>query len=280
MIRYLDAAALRTALPMRRAIDAMIDAFSEDRETPQRILLGQSLFMPGRAGPYTGIKVVSTTPGDPAGIVGVFDPDGHLIGIVDGATLTAIRTGAASGLATRLLARDNASTMAMLGAGTMATDQIEAVRTVRPIERVYIWSRNPHRAKTLAERVGGIPVVDPDEAVAKADIITTATPSTRPLFRDSSLRDQVHINAVGAFTPDMVEIPAPTVTRAFVVVDDIDAASAEAGDLIQAERSPDATVGDLLAGASRPTSTVTLFKSVGIASQDIAAAVAALAADS
>ncbi len=279
-MRYLDADALRKALPMHTAIDAMVAAFSDDREIPQRILLGRSLFMPGRAGPYTGIKVVSTTPGDPAGIVGVFDPDGHLIGLVDGATLTAIRTGAASGLATRILAPEDSSTLAMLGAGAMAADQIEAVRTVRPIERVLIWSRRRERAEALARRVGGIPVATPDEAVAEADVVTTATPSTTPLFRDRSLRNPVHINAVGAFTPDMAEVPPETVTRAYVVVDDLDAAAVEAGDLIQAHRTPDATVSDLLAGVARPKSTVTLFKSVGIASQDVAAAVAALEAAS
>jgi ornithine cyclodeaminase len=240
-----------------------------------RTLLGSSLFMPGRVGRYTGIKVVSTTPGDPAGIVAVFGPDGHLIGLVDGPTLTAIRTGAASGLATRLLAPETASTMAMLGAGAMAADQIAAVRTVRPIERVLVWSRRPERARALADRVGAIAVDDPAEAVAQADVVTTATPATAPLFEDAGLKETVHINAVGAFTPEMVEIPPDTVNRAFVVVDDLDAAAAEAGDLIQAGRTPDATIGNVLAGIAGRRGGVTLFKSVGIASQDIAAAVVA-----
>jgi len=276
-MRYLGPDDLREALPMSAAIDAMREAFRDDRETPRRILLGPSLFMAGKVGDHTGIKVVSITPGDPAGIVVVFDRQGHPVGLVDGPTLTAIRTGAAAGLATRLLARPDASTLAMLGAGAMARDQIEAVIAVRPITRILVWSRNRDRAERLAKQVGGEAMSDADEAVCHADVVTTATPAHVPLFRNSSLRETVHINAIGAFTPEMAEIPAETVRRAFVTVDDIAAASHEAGDLIQAQRSPDATIGDLLAHTVKANSPVTLFKSVGIASQDIAAATRALA---
>jgi ornithine cyclodeaminase/alanine dehydrogenase-like protein (mu-crystallin family) len=259
---------------MRDAITAMRDAFRDDRETPQRVLLASSLFMPGRVGTHTGVKVVSITPGDPAGVVVVFDRKGHTVGIVDGPTLTAIRTGAAAGLATDLLAPAHASTLAMLGAGAMARDQIEAIIAVRRITRILIWSRSPERAGRLARQVGGTAVDSADDTVREADIITTATPSHVPLFRDDSLPESVHINAIGAFTPDMVEIPPETVRRAFVVVDDVEAAREEAGDLIQARRTPDATIGDLL--SRRTTAPITLFKSVGIASQDIAAATRAL----
>jgi ornithine cyclodeaminase len=274
-MRYLSAADLRQALPMKEAIASMRDAFRADREIPQRVLLGRSLFMPGRVGDYTGIKVVSITPGDPAGIVVIFDSKGHTVGAVDGPTLTAIRTGAAAGLATDLLAPAGASTLVMLGAGAMARDQVEAVRAVRPITRILVWSRNVDRATRLAKQVGGIPVEHASDAVREADIVSTATPSHRPLFADEAVPESVHINAIGAFTPDMVEIPPETVRRAFVVVDDITAAREEAGDLIQAKRTPDATIGDLLARSVRAP--VTLFKSVGIASQDIAAASRALA---
>jgi ornithine cyclodeaminase/alanine dehydrogenase-like protein (mu-crystallin family) len=275
-MRYLAAADLRRALPMKDAIAAMREAFKDDRETPQRILLGRSLFMPGRVGEYTGIKVVSITPGNPAGIVVIFDRDGRTVGAVDGPTLTAIRTGAAAGLATDLLAQRDASTLAMLGAGAMAKDQIDAVRAVRPIENVLIWSRDADRATRLAREVGGAPVARAAQAVKHADIISTATPSQAPLFRDAVVPDTVHINAIGAFTPDMVEIPPDTVQRAFVVVDDLGAAAEEAGDLIQAGRTPDATIGDLLSG-SAVEAPITLFKSVGIASQDVSAATRALA---
>ena len=274
----LDAAATRASLGMDAAIAAMRSAFSDDRETPQRTLLGGSLFMPGRVGTLSGIKVVSIVPGNPAGIVVAFAEDGTPLGAVDGPTLTAIRTGAGCALATDLLAHPGARTMAMLGAGAMALDQVAGVRAVRPIERVLVWSRSRERAAMLADRIEGAQVVaDTDEAVAAADVVTTATPSTTPLFSADAVREGTHINAVGAFTPEMCELPAGLVRAAYVVVDDRDAAAAEAGDLLQATVTPDATIGDLLAGrASPPPTGTTVFKSVGIASQDVAAAVAAL----
>ena len=162
---YLDAAATRAALSMAAAIESMEAAFGDDREVPLRTLLGGSLFMPGRAGTDSGVKVVSVVPGNPVGIVAVFGADGSPIGIVDGPVLTAIRTGAGAGLATRLLARADARVLAMLGAGTMAFDQIEAVKAVRPIERILVWSRDPGRASALADRVGGEAIASADEAV-------------------------------------------------------------------------------------------------------------------
>lgn len=261
---------------MHDAITAMRDAFSTDREVPQRQQLGASLFMPGRVGGTSGIKVVSTAPGNPSGIVVVFAPDGSPLGLVDGPTLTAIRTGAVAGLATDLLAAPSASVLAMLGAGAMAPDQIEAIRAVRPIDDVLIWSRSFATAAMLAERVGATPVHSATEAISAADVITTATPAHTPLFDHTALPECVHINAVGAFTPEMAEIPTQTVKDAYVVVDDYDAASHEAGDLIQAGRVPDIDLTGLLELDSPARSGRTLFKSVGIASQDIAAARLAL----
>ncbi len=277
-MRVLDAAATREALPMSSAITAMELAFGDDREVPVRTSLGGSLFMPGRAGAYSGIKVVSTVPGNPAGIVVVFGPDGSPIGVLDGPTLTAIRTGAASGLATRLLARPDAGVLAMLGAGAMAPDQIEAVKAVRSIRRVIVWSRSAAHARALAERIGAEWTDDADQAVAEADVVCCATPATAPLFSDSSVRPGTHINAVGAFRPEMAEVPPATLDRAYVVIDDDEAARQEAGDLIQADRFPaNATLGDVLAGRHPAIGEdVTVFKSVGIASQDVAAGVAAL----
>jgi alanine dehydrogenase len=276
---YLDAVATREALSMSAAITAMEAAFADDRETPVRSLLGPSLFMPGRVGETTGIKVVSTVPGKPFGIVAVFDEDGRCAGLVDGPTLTAIRTAAGAGLATRLLARPDARTMAMLGSGAMAFDQIVAVKEVRPILDVLVWSRDPARAATLAERIDGEVAADPSEAVAEADVVTTATPSRTPLFKPSAVRPGTHINAVGAFTAEMCEIPPEVVRSARVFVDDLDAADAEAGDLLQAGREPDGTIADLLADRihrQRTHDDITLFKSVGIASQDVAAGATAL----
>jgi len=276
---YLDADATRQALPMSDAITAMESAFGDDRETPVRSLLGPSLFMPGRVGDLTGIKVVSTVPGKPFGIVAVFDGDGRCSGLVDGPTLTAIRTAAGAGLATRILARPDARTMAMLGSGAMAFDQVMAVREVRPILDVLVWSRDPAHAAALAERVSGEAIDDASEAVSAADVVTAATPSGRPLFDPSAVRPGTHINAVGAFTPDMCEIPPEVVAEARVFVDDVAAAAEEAGDLLQAGRTPDGTIGDLLSArirVQRSHDDITLFKSVGIASQDVAAGAAAL----
>lgn len=278
---YLDAHTTRAALSMADAIAAMEVAFGDDREVPVRSLLGSSLFMPGRAGPNSGVKVVSVVPGNPVGLVAVFGPEGSPIGIVDGPTLTSIRTGAGCGLATRLLARPEANVLAMIGAGAMAFDQIDAVRAVRPITRVLVWSRDPKKAAALAARVDGEVASDPEAAVAQADIVSCATPSTVPLFSDSSIKPGTHINAIGAFTPEMCEVPAETVLRSYAVVDDLAAAAAEAGDLIKADRPPVCTVGDILAGRHPQIGEdVTFFKSVGIASQDVAAGAAALASAS
>lgn len=276
-LRWLDADEVRECLPMRDAIEAMRVAFDDDREVPPRVTLGVSLFMAGRVGGHTGVKVVSTVPGHPAGLVAVFGPDGDPVGIVDGPTLTAIRTGAGAGMATSLLARPDARVLAMLGAGAMAPDQIAAVRTVRPIERTLVWSRRRDRAERLAGRVDAEVIDSADEAVAAADVVTTATPSTRPLFDPAAVRPGAHFNAIGAFTLDMAELPPALLHDAWVVVEDRQAAANEAGDLLQAGRIPDAEMSDLLRGrAGPPPGATNVFKSTGIATMDVAAAVAAL----
>lgn len=274
---FLNAAETRASLSMLSAIGSMRDAFGGDTESPARVQLGSSLFMPGRVGAVSAIKVVSVVPGNPVGLVAVFDGDGSPIGVVDGTTLTAIRTGAGAGLATDLLAPPTASRLAMLGAGAMAYDQVEAVKAVRDIEQVLVWSRDRRNAETLAKRVDGRAVDTADEAVSDSDIVSCATPSTKPLFSDDSVSPGTHINAVGAFRPEMVEVSAETVNRAYVVVDDFEATAAEAGDLIQADRVPNASLSELLGGAHPAIGEdVTFFKSVGVAPQDVAAAHRAL----
>jgi len=276
-MRYLNSADTREALPMGDAIKAMQHAFSGETEAPLRSLLGHSLVMPGRLDGIIAVKVVSTVPGNPAGLVVVFGPEGEPLGLVHGPTLTAIRTGAVCGLATAMLAPPEAETMAMLGAGAMSYDQIAAVRAVRPINRVLVWSRDKTNARFVADMVGGEPVADSDEAVAQADVISCATPATQPLFSASSVGEMTHVNAVGAFTPEMVELPPELLERAYVVVDDLEAAAAEAGDLIQAGRAPNTTLRELLADSNAQIGEdVTVFKSVGIAAQDVAAAHLAL----
>ena len=278
-MRYLDAAATREALSISSAIAAMESAFRDDREVPVRVTLGPSLFMSARVGVTTAMKAVSMVPGKPYGIVAVFDAEGACRGLVDGPTLTMLRTAAASGLATRLLARPDARTLAILGSGTVAQDQADAASEVRPIDDIIVWSRNQRTAGDLADRIGGHVVDDPSDAVNAADIVVTATPAAEPLFDPGAVRPGTHINALGAFRPDMVEVPTLTLERARVFVDDLEAAAEEAGDLICAARVPDGTLGDILEGRMRGRvrhDDVTVFKSVGIASQDAAAGAAAL----
>lgn len=261
---------------MADAIASMREAFGPDTDAPLRQQVGSSLVMPGRTGDSIAVKVVSTVPGNPVGLVAVFDREGTPVGIVDGPTITAIRTAAAAGLATDLLASKNASSLAMIGAGAMARDQILAIREVRDIVRLVVWSRELSKAQALSSEFGGQTVPTTAEAVHGVDIVTTATPSETPLFAESDLSEQVHINAIGAYTPNMVEIPPVFVVNAFVVVDNVDAAAAEAGDLIQAERAPDLDISALLAMPSVPPYGRTLYKSVGVATMDAAAATAAL----
>lgn len=278
-MRHLSATDLARVLPVGAAIRAMEAAFGDDREVPVRVLVGSSLFMPGRVGPWVGLKVVSVQPGKPNGLVAVFASDGECLGLLHGPSLTSLRTGAAAGLATRLLARRGSTVMSMLGAGSVAADQIRGVFAVLPISRLLVWSRDPARAQVLAAKFGGEVITDPSEAVAEADVVTTATPATAPLFDPAAVRPGTHINAMGAFTPDMVEIPAEVVRRARVLVDDLAAAGSEAGDLLQAGATPLGTVGDVLQGrlqGREHDTDITLFKSVGIASQDVAAGAAAL----
>jgi alanine dehydrogenase len=276
-LRFLGPEDTRAALPMADAIESQQMAFTVESEAPLRSLLGGSLVMPGRVGDAIAVKVVSTVPGNPVGLVAVFGGDGSPLGIVDGPTLTAIRTGAGCGLATKMLADESVRTLAMLGSGAMAFDQVEAVRAVRPIERILVWSRSPEHAQRLADRVGGEVVTDANDAVSQADVVSCATPATEPLFDSDSVREGAHINAIGAFKPEMAEIPADLLNRAYVVVDDYEAAAAEAGDLIQADRTANASLFELLAGTNPQIGEdVTVFKSVGIAAQDVTAAHRAL----
>ncbi len=231
---YLDAAALRESLSMKEAIEAMRWAFSAETQVPLRSRVGPSLVMPGVVDGVMAVKVVSVVPGNPTGLVVVFDQDGSPIGMVDGHTLTSIRTGAVTGLATDLLAVHNASTLAMLGAGEMAADMIAAVRAVRPIERVLVWSRNLENAARLGGLADGEPAKTVEEAVEVAAVVSCATPAKTPLFDSDVVNEGAHVNAVGAFTPEMAELSPMLLERAYVVVDDREAAAAEAGDLIQA----------------------------------------------
>ena len=272
-MRYLNSAETRQALPMTDAIRAMEHAFKAEAETPLRTVVGSSLVMPGRLDDIIAVKVVSTVPGHPAGLVVVFAPDGTPLGLVHGPTLDRDpdRCGVRAG--DGVAGHQRCEHPGHARGGAMAFDQIEAVRAVRPIDRVMVWSRNPVNARMLAEMVGGEHVDEADEAASQADVISCATPATSPIFSESSVREGAHVNAIGAYTPEMAELAPDLLERAYVVVDDLSAAAEEAGDLIQAGRLPDTSLRELLAGTSPEISEdVTVFKSVGVAAQDVAAA--------
>ncbi len=214
--------------------------------------------------------------------------------VMDGTYLTALRTGAASGAATDLLARQDARRAAIFGAGVQGRTQLEAICVVRPIREAWVYDVSPERAVAFAIEMShrlSLPVEaasTPAEAVSKADIICTATTSTSPVFDDADVRPGTHINAVGAYTPEMQEIPAETVLRARVVIDHRESSMAEAGDLLipmrqgrMAEDHIHAELGEIAAGLKPGRASaeeITLFKSVGVAVQDAAAAGAVLAA--
>ena len=217
------------------------------------------------------------------------------LGLLEGATVTALRTGAVLGAATDLLARRDASRLAIIGAGAQGVTQAAAVCAVRPIREIRVADLNPASVASFAERLAVWnadaaalvrPAADARDAVRDADVICTATTSTRAVFEDAWLADGAHINAVGAYTPAMQEIPDATMARALIVVDATEAVLHEAGDLIQAiqrgvitEAAAQLELGALVAGtaAGRASDTqITFFKSVGNAIQDMIVAGAAL----
>ncbi|MEA3338646.1 MAG: hypothetical protein U9R15_01640 [Chloroflexota bacterium] len=309
---------VRRALPMRQAIEAMKLAFAQlsagRADAPLRTALdvarhdGVTLFMPGYLAASDGnddqmaIKIVSVFNDNPAhglplihALVVVVDATtGAPAAVMDGTYLTALRTGAASGAATDLLARPDTSVAAIFGAGIQARTQLEAVCAVRPIEEAWVYDIAPEQAEVYAAEMSArlsLPVRaagTPSEAVSEADVICTATTSSSPVFDDSDVRPGAHINGVGAYTPQMQEIPAETVLRAKVVIDHHEASLAEAGDLLiplerglMTENHIYAELGEIAAGCKPGRETeeeITFFKSVGVAVQDVAAASAALSA--
>ena len=313
-LRLLSAAEVRSAMPMAEAIRAVRQAFVElsaGRATmPVRARVdvpsrsGISLYMPGYlAGAHqlatkiVGIFPENLTRNPPLptinALVVVLDPDTGLpAGAMHGGVLTAIRTGAASGVATEELARDDVRTAGVLGAGVQARTQLEAMVTARPgIESASVFDPRTEVAESFAKDMTellGIPVSamsSADEVVAGSEVIAEATTSHTPVFSDSALRDDAHLNAIGSFTPDMQIIPEATVVRSAVVVDHRESCWEETGDLIQprdrgaiTEDHVLAEIGEIAAGtAPRPEHGPTLFKTVGTAVQDVAVGAAALA---
>jgi len=309
---YLSADAVYRALPMREAIDAMRDAFAllarGEVTLPMRLRLdapsehGAALVMPCHC---TSYNLFSTK------VVTVFDKNaerglpavqsililtdgctGRSLAVMDGASLTAIRTGAASGLATDLLARLDAASVAVIGAGVQARTQLEAICCVRAVQRARVYDCRAEAALRFADEMQqrfGIsvePAASPSEAMADAAVLCTATTSATPVFDDRDVRPGTHINAVGGFRPFTAEVPAATVCRARVVVDHYASVLEEAGDLLAplsagliGEQHLGTELGQLVLGRKpgrRSADEVTLFKSVGVAVQDLCGAARAL----
>ena len=307
---------VRKALPMNEAIEAMKKAYGSlsngTAVVPLRTRLpipnseALTLFMPSFVNSQDGnalaIKVVSLFPTNPPrglayiqAAVLVFDPEtGQAIALLEGSSLTAIRTGAASGAATDLLSRTNSNVAAIFGAGAQGRTQLEATCTARKIETAFVFDADTEKAKLFAEEMRGKGLVPKDiriastarEAIEQADIICTATTSLKPVFDDKHIQAGTHISAVGSYTPDMQEVPAETLQRAKIFVDSRTASLEEAGDLIQPMRAGlfDEShiwgeLGELVLGripGRQSPEEITYFKSVGIAVQDAMAAQVAL----
>jgi ornithine cyclodeaminase/alanine dehydrogenase-like protein (mu-crystallin family) len=299
-------------LPMPECIKVMRDALAAlargEALVPLRTVMrvpGVSGFlglMPGYISPREGqegalgLKAVSVFPGNASrgidthqGAVLLFEADtGRLSALLDGAAITAIRTAAVSGVATDVLARRDASELAVLGAGVQARTHIEAIAAVRPLRRVRIWSRNPEHAAALASELRrrfGFPIEaapSAEAAVREADLVATVTASPEPILKREWLKEGVHINAVGSSIPTSREIDTATMVAARLFVDRRESALAEAGDLLIAMREDaltgdhiQAELGDVIIGKNpgrRSPGELTLFKSLGIAVEDVASA--------
>lgn len=306
-LRVLTAADVRQALPMGEAIEAMRRAYSQlsanQADVPLRTRLetekGIFLLMPAylRQTRELAFKMVSVWGDNPArglpavmALAVVLDPDtGRPLALLNGEELTALRTGAAGGLAADLLARPDARVAAVFGSGVQARAQLAAVREVRQIKEVRILGIDPASVEAFAREVAGSP--DPPEvvvagtrkdAVVGADIIITATTSSRPVFDGRDVLPGTHITGIGSFTPQMQEVDEVVVQKAKIVVDSLKATLAEAGDLIIPlekhiidKAHIYGEIGEIINGQKpgrESRDEITFFKSVGVAVQDAAAA--------
>jgi ornithine cyclodeaminase/alanine dehydrogenase-like protein (mu-crystallin family) len=302
-VPFLDGDEVRRRLSMREAIDALEAAFrdGDPSATPLRSHVetarGTLLLMPAVGAAGVGVKLVTLTDANPAAglplihaVYALFHPVTQVpVMLVDGAALTALRTAAVSGLATRHLARADAARLVVFGAGVQAGVHLEAMVAVRPITHLAVVTRSPARAEDLLARATALGIdasLDGPHAVTGADIVCTCTTAEEPLFDGGALAAGAHVNAVGAFQPHTREIDTATVRRAQVVVETRAAALDEAGDLLipigEGAIGPEhvrADLQDVVRGTqvrSGPDD-VTLFESVGLAFEDLAVAGALVA---
>lgn len=288
-------------MPLPAAIDALEAMFAaNDTAVPQRSHIpagaGDLLLMPATGTTATGVKLVTVNPENPArglplihGIYVLFSTDTlEPMCTIDGAALTSLRTPAVSALATRHLARDDASALVIFGAGTQAKGHLDAMTAVRPVTSVVVVS--PSGGEELiryARDLGLDAAAGSPEVVADADIVCTCTTSKTPVFEGMLLSPGVHINAVGAYKPRDRELDDDAVEDALIVVENKPAAIAEAGDLLMPLRAGVLVEEDIVAELHEVVAgkqvrfhdeDITVFKSVGLASEDLAVAAAAFAA--
>lgn len=294
---YFDADAVRNGSPMTALIEALRTAFAGDTVAPARhshTLGGNTslLLMPAwRNAGDLGLKITvvdrDARPSVQASYILLDQTTAAPAAVLDGAALTVRRTAAASALATDYLARQDASTLLILGTGALVPALAEAHSAVRPIRRILIWGRNAAKAAMTVEHLiaqGHTAQVatDIDVALPQADIVSSATLATTPLIRGSLLRHGTHIDLVGAFRPEMCEADPDAFARSRVFVDTFGGALEEAGDLIQAIAAGAIRAGDIQADLAtlcrgrhqgrKHHDDLTLFKSVGTALEDLAAA--------
>src|SRR5258707_8680305 len=300
-VRILDERDVRRLLPMSECIDVMADALAslarDELHNPLRFVVGPPAaptlmgLMPAHRSapaPLYALKTVVIAPANAAlgldlhqGFVALFDGDtGETRAIMNAGGITAVRTAAVTGVATRLLAREDARTLAILGAGIQGKANLEAMRAVRDFDRVFAWSRTPGRA--AAELDGVEEVATVEEALRDADVVVTATSAPEPILRREWLKAGAHVNAVGSSIPTTPELDTQTMADAALFVDRRESTVNEAGDFLFPQREgavgPDhirAEIGELLIGAAegrRSEDELTVFKSLGLAVEDLAAA--------
>ncbi|NJK81949.1 MAG: ornithine cyclodeaminase family protein [Chloroflexaceae bacterium] len=278
-MRILSGEDVRQAISMKEAIAVTANAFvqltAREAALPLRARIelphheAVSLFMPAylAQSQALGTKIVSVFPHNPTrfnapsiyALIALFDAEtGRPVAVMDGTYLTALRTGAVSGVATQYMARADTHVLALFGAGVQARTQVQAVCAVRPIREIRIVNRTPARADDLIEllKTDGIDaaierVDNAAAALRGADVVCCATGATVPLFDAADIQPGTHINAIGSHDPRMAEVPAATVARARVVVDEHAAARAEAGDILQAEAAGLIDAGHVLGELAR-----------------------------
>ena len=288
-VPFFDETAVQRVLHLEALIPAMENAlidFSAGRVLqPVRSVIsvpqhrGFMGLMPAVYGDIMGTKLVNLYPenatrGLPThlAIIVVFRSEtGEPLAVMDGRLITELRTAAVSAVATRLLSAPNATRLAILGSGVQARAHVRALSLVRSFEEIRVWSRDPQHAKLLAHDIGGI-ASTAEEAVRDADVVVTVTNSSEPVLRGKWLKPGVLINAVGAVGTARRELDDDAM-RGALIVDSREAALRESGDMLLAGASVYAELGELLGGIKpKPETEITVFKSLGLAVEDLAAA--------